>query len=53
LARIFGHQPYRRLRGVVGHVNVLAADDAGDRRQIDDRPAAIGDHDFASRIGGC
>ena len=40
----FGHQPYRRLRGVVGHVNVLAADDAGNRRQIDDRSAAISDH---------
>jgi hypothetical protein len=32
------------FRGVVGHVNVLAADNAGNRRQIDDRPAAVGNH---------
>src|SRR5258708_37552904 len=40
----FGHQPDCGLRGVVRHVDLLAADDAGDRRKIDDRAAAIRDH---------
>jgi len=40
----FRHQPHRRLRGIVRHVDPLAADDAGDQGQIDDRPASVGDH---------
>src|SRR5262249_46549120 len=40
----FGHQTHRCLRGVIGDVYVLAADDAGNRRQINDRPAANGGH---------
>ncbi len=42
--RRFRHQPHRRLRSVVGHVDVFAADDAGDRGQVHDGPAACRAH---------